>query len=303
MIRLVVAALLVAAASGAEILLPGRPLYHSGWYNVALAALVVVAIASAPKASQTGVARRRRLAALALVLGTAAAGVATVASGLFAPDTRDYAGAPGQRVRVDELGTLVFPLTVSDASVQTNVTLERPLRAPAAIGERPRNAGNFILRTLPRDVVYVQAWDARGNQLTITQPSGAVFLSPVLLMQQRQTIAGLDVPFDSFNLPAARRVVKAILFTPAEAAVMLHGIAGQPAVLFAVDDANERPLPHAIALSAGGNSVTIGGVRLRATVASYPQVEVVAAPSVAAVALGVLLIFGGLAALISARST
>jgi hypothetical protein len=114
-------------------------------------------------------------------------------------------------------------------------------------------------------------------------------------MQERQTIDGMDLPFDSFNVPAARRVVKAILFNAAEAAVVLRdpGAVGQPAVLFAVDDERERPLPHAIALSAGGAAVHAGDLWLRGDVTSYPMIEVISIPNIAVVTIGTLLVLGG----------
>ncbi|MFY9718549.1 MAG: hypothetical protein WAK16_02790, partial [Candidatus Cybelea sp.] len=163
-------------------------------------------------------------------------------------------------------------------------------------------AGSFILHALPRDVVYVEVRDLRGNRLTVTQPNGTVFLSPVLLMQHRQTIAGMDLPFDSFNVPAVRHAVKAVMFAPAQAAVMLHG-AGPPgagAVLLAVDDENDRVIPHGIAVSAGGRPVRIAGLLLRAEITRYPEIEVLSSPNVAVTAIGTLLIIGGLGALIAA---
>ena len=178
---------------------------------------------------------------------------AGVASGLLAPDNQTVVGAPGQRVRVESLGTIAFPIATGNAEIVTSVTVERPFHGALEVGERSRFAGNFILHTQLRSVVYVEARDLRENRLTITQPEGTAFLSPVLLMQHHQTIAGMDLPFDSFNVPAARRVVKAVMFTPAQAAMLLHGGArlGEPAVLFAVDDENERPLPHGIATECG----------------------------------------------------
>jgi hypothetical protein len=210
-------------------------------------------------------------------------------------------GAPGERVRVEELGTLAFPLAGEDRTAPVVVMLGRTLHAPLEIGARARNAGSFILRAVPRDVVDVEVRDLLGNRLTVTQPNGSVFLSPVLLMQARQTIDGMDLPFDSFNVPAARRVVKAILFTPAEAAVELHdpGAFGQSAVLFAVDDESDRPLPHAIALSAGGTGVRAGGLWLRGEVTSYPEIEVIAIPNIAVVTIGTLLVLGGLVGLVA----
>ena len=289
------------AAVVAELVLPGRLVYHAGWYNVTLAALVAVSIAAGRGCYRRAQSSRGRIAALVVIAGAAIAGFAGVTSGLFAPDNSTYVGAPGQRIRVESLGTLVFPLARADNSEPGSVTLERPLRSTLAVGERRRDTGSFIVRTVERSVVYVEARDLRGSRLTVTQPSGSVFLSPVLLMQHRQTIAGLDVPFDSFNVPAMHRIVKAIAFTPAQAAMMLHGGAmpGEPAVLFAVDDEKDRPLRNAIALSAGGRAVRAGGLVLRGSVASYPAVDVVAAPNLFAAILAVLLVLGGAAALLS----
>ena len=281
-------ALVVTAGVVVEIWLPGRPAYHAGWYNLALTALAILVVVNGRKQWKAARNPRSRLAILAVAFGAAAAGLAGVASGLFAPDNRDVVGAPGERVRVEELGTLAFPLAGEDRTAPVVVMLDRALHAPLEIGARARNA-----------VVEVEVRDLLGNRLTVTQPSGSVFLSPVLLMQARQTIDGMDLPFDSFNVPAARRVVKAILFAPAEAAVVLHDPSafGQAAVLFAVDDESERPLPHAIALSAGGTAVHAGGLWLRAEVTSYPEIEVISIPNSSVVTIGTLLVLGGLVGL------
>jgi len=264
-------AIVLTAVAWMEIAVPGSGLYHTGWFNVVLAALVAIAF--------TGL-RKRMIAA---TLGAAVLGFATIANGLFAPDDHTVIGAPGQRVRVDDLGgALVFPFA-----------------QPGATGLKVDFAGppltTFRLRTLQRTVVYVEARDGRGNHLTLTQPMGIAFLSPVLLMQQQQEIAGLQLPFDSFAVPAAHRIVKAVLFTPQQAAMMrgMEGLSG-PAVLFAVDDDTDRPLPHAIALCPDGQSVTIGGLSLHAAVLAYPAIEVVAIPSLVAVAIGTLLVLAGL---------
>ncbi|HEX3369827.1 MAG TPA: hypothetical protein VHS56_09650 [Candidatus Cybelea sp.] len=294
MTRFISASLIAAAAVCLELLLPGEAVYHSGWYNVALAALLIVAAVSARGVFTRTARVRSRLGTVAVAAGAIVVGTAGVANGLFAPDNRNIIGAPGQRVRVESLGTLSFPLVDADA---TTVTLERPLHAPLQIGPRRRSAGSFMLRTLPRSVVYVEARDLRGYRLTVTQPQGAVFLSPVLLMQQHQTIVGMDVPFDSFNVPSAARVIKAILFDPQQAAAFLHDPnVGGGAVLFAVDDENDRPLAHGIALSAGGREVRAANLRLGGEIVSYPQVEVVPVPNLAAVLIGLLLLAGGIIA-------
>jgi hypothetical protein len=258
-----------------------------------------VTVAVGRKAFRRSRTARARWAAAAVLCGAAIAGFAGVASGLLAPDNQTFVGAPGERVRVESLGVLSFPLASSDAPA-ASVTLERPLRARVEIGEHRRNAGNFILRAIERDVAFVEARDLRGNRLTVTQPAGSAFLSPVLLMEHRQTIAGMDLPYDSFNVPAARRVVKAVLFTPEQAAMLEHGAAasGDAAVLFAVDDEKERALPNAIAMSVGGKAVSAGGLSLRGWVAQYPAVEAVAAPNAVAAGLGAVLVLGGLLALV-----
>jgi hypothetical protein len=293
-------ALAVAAAVVVEIVLPGQNVYHTGWYNVLLLALVIVAIVAGRRGFRRTSSVRAQAAIAMVMCGTAVVGLAGIASGLLAPDNQTLVGAPGQRLHVESLGTLVFPIAGSTLPAQLLVVLERPLHAPSEIGEGPRIAGGFILRTQPRSVVYVEARDARGNRLTVTQPEGSAFLSPVLLMEHRQSIAGLDLPFDSFNVPAARRIVKAVMFTSAQAAMLLRGGArlGEPAVLFAVDDENERPLPHAIGLSSGGHRVGVDGLVLRGVVTTYPAVSVVAAPNVLATAFGTLLVLGGVIGLI-----
>ncbi len=297
----VAAALVAVGMVVSQLVRPGRAEYHAGWYNVLLAALVAIAVVAGRRQIGAMQTTRARVAALALLAGAAIAGVAGIAGGLFAPDNQTLVGAPGQRMRVDDLGgSLAFPLAEGDATPR--VRLERPLHRAIEIGAGAHNAGSFILRTTPRDVAFVEARDPRGNRLTITQPNGAVFLSPVLLMQQRQTIAGMDLPFDSFSVPAARRIVKAVLLDPAQAGMFARGSeqTGQPAVLFAVDDENDRPIPHAIALSAGGRAVAAGGLLLRGTVASYPAVEVVSAPALVAVAGATLLAIAGFIGTIAA---
>jgi hypothetical protein len=144
-------------------------------------------------------------------------------------------------------------------------------------------------------VVHVDAADARGGHLTITQPTNASFLSPVLLMQQQTVIDGMNVRFDSFSVPALSRNVKAVLFTEQQAA-QLHTdppIIGQPAVLFAVADNADHVVRGGIGLVAPGAQKQIGGLRLSATVLTYPALVVASAPYWPILALGVLLVIGG----------
>jgi hypothetical protein len=294
------AAIATVIVVAVQIIFPGRDLYHAGWFNVTLATLAVTAVLSARKPFAQSKALAGKIAAMAVVFGVAIAGLAGVASGLLGPDNRTIVGAPGQRVRADDLnGSLNFPLAQAETANATPlpIVLERPGHAPLAILNGARDAGTFILRPVPRTVVYVEARDARGGTLTVTQPSGTSFLSPVLLMQQRQTIGGMDLPYDSFAVPATHRMVKAVLFTSQQAA-QLRGMAGtsRPAVLFAVDDERDRPLPHGLVLASDGQTVEAGGIALRGVVLSYPAVEVVSAPALSAVIAAALLIAGGLIA-------
>lgn len=275
--RFLTVACAVVVAAVVEIAVHGKSVYHSGWFNVAVVAAIALAIAWRPNG---------RAATWAVLLGCVVAGVAAAGYGLLAPDDRTVQGEPGQRVAVEGLGTLLFPIPAAGDAM------------PHAGIVRPLGAQNAIVRDVPRTVVAVEAFDGRGNHLTITQPQGAVFLSPVLMMQHEQTISGLRLPFDSFNVPAQQRVVKAILFSPAEAAVMLRGATGnRGAVLFAVDDENDRPVPHGIVLGADGQKVHADGLTLRATLQSYPAVNVVFTPNLIAVCAAVVLVAGGLVAL------
>ncbi len=129
------AALTVAAAVIVEIALAGQPVYHAGWYNVVLGALVVVAIVAARRQFLRAPGVRERFAILAIAAGAGIAGLAGVASGLFAPDNQTFIGAPGQRISVEALGVLTFPLASTDAPASGSVTLERALHAPMELRE------------------------------------------------------------------------------------------------------------------------------------------------------------------------
>lgn len=294
-------ALIAAAAVVVEIAVPGANVYHTGWFNVLFAALTLIVVWKAIPAFAKASGVRAQAAVIAVAFGAALCGLTGVAFGLLAPDARQIVGAPGARVRVDDLGgTLDFPLiasTAAGADTAQPVILNRAGRADFEVGPRARDAGSFVLHTTDRRVAYVEARDARGGSLTITQPTGSAFLSPVLLMQQRQTIAGMDLPYDSFAVPAAHRIVKAVMFDARQAAA-LHEMGGIeiPAVLFAVDDDNDRPLPHAIALAPDGQTANVGGLTLRAVVLGYPAVEVVAVPQLTAAVAGSLLVIAGIVA-------
>ncbi len=236
----------------AQDLFPGQAIYHYGWYNAIDAALFVLAALNLRGRSNSGLIIASFGAAIVVFTG--------VAAGLMGPDTQTVIGAPGATVRNDDAGgTFVFPISASDAPVQ----FARGSSLTSIDGGR-RYTGGFVMWQLPRTVVNLDVADAHGNHLTITQPTNASFLSPVLLMQGSTTIAGMDVQYDTFSVPAAARSVKAVLFSAQQAAKLRADppITGRPAVLFAVSDEAGNMVPRGIGLVASGDRKTIGGLLL-----------------------------------------
>ena len=265
---------------------PGAAVYHEGWYNALNIALFVLA------AWQLRTLKKKRPEAftgLAIAaFGGAVVVFAGAASGLMGADTHTVIGAPGATVRDDDAGgSFTFPLS-GDTVVFTSG------RSSASIAGGRRYSGGFVFWEQPRTVLDVNAGDVHGNHLTITQPTNASFLSPVLLLQQRATINGMDVAVDAFSVPAASRNVKVVFFTAAQAAQMPSApVTGQPAILFAVADSHDRVLPNGFALVAPGVTKVIGNLSLSATVTAYPAIVVASAPYWPVLVLGLLLLIVG----------
>jgi hypothetical protein len=283
-------AVLVIAGVVVELLVPGRPQYHAGWYNVVIAAAMVTLALRIRGLFSAFVSPQARAGAMLGAFGVGIIGFSGVASGLLGPDAQIVVGAPGQSVPVGDLGGAVqFPLRDAPSSAE----LVRGGRI-VPIGAR-RMIGSFLLYSIPRSVVFVSVSDARDAHLTITQPTGSAFLSPVLLMQHRQNIAGLDLPFDEFAVPAAHRIVHAVLFS-AEQAAQLHQIGGvpSPAVLFDVEDETGASVPNGIGIARDGATAVVAGLRIRPQVITYPAVGIVSIPNLTAVAVGLLALAAGL---------
>lgn len=264
---------------------PGSAVYHTGWYNALDIALFVLA------AWQLRALRKSHSAVFPALAAAAFGGAIVVfsgaASGLMGPDTHVVIGAPGAIVRDDDVGgSFVFPLQ------GTAIALQRG-RSSATVGASGRRyTGGFVLWEQPRTVLNVDAADARGNHLTITQPTNASFLSPVLLLQQRTTIDGMDVSFDSFSVPAAQRNVKAVFFTPEQAAQLRTNppIVGQAAILFAVANSRDDVLKGGIGIAPSGVRKSLAGLQLTASAGSFPAVVVASVPYWPILALGLLVI-------------
>ncbi len=248
-----------------ELAFPGNPLYHYGWLNALLAALLVVLLV------------RTRAAIIASVFGVAIVAFATVASGLLGPDDQLVVASPGESVRLDALGeSLAFPSDFNASPISGRVY-----------------RGAFVLEPVPRTVVRLEARDAHGGTLTITQPTGEAFLSPVLLMRSKQTIDGLTLPYDSFAVPALHRQIKAVLFDPADASRM-SSLAPGYSVLFDLQDDAQRQVPGGIGVAHDGETKNFGNLQLRPTVLQYPGVRVISVPDVRAVLAGSLIAIAGL---------
>jgi len=280
----------IALAVLLEIALPGQPIYQYGWYNALLATAFVICAVRARTLAREGAAPAPAL--LTLIAGTAALTIAGVANGLFAPAPQVVIGSPGASVRVDDLrGTLAFPLAGTDPVVR----LERNGGVTEIGAGGFRIAAAFALSQVPRQVLAVDVTDARGAHLTVTQPNGSAFLSPVLTMPTQQNIAGMLLPFDSFAVPAAHRVVKAVLFDRRHAEMLKAmppgGTGG--AALFSVSDEDDRAIPHGIGLAPDGATIALGGLRLKGLAISYPAVRIAAVPVPIVLALGMLLLLGG----------
>ena len=260
-------------------IVPSSGVFHSAWYNVLTIASAVFASLRFRAMRKTMNSSLTAAAAIALA-GCWIVAVDGAASGLLGPDTQIAVGAPGTTVP-SAAGPIAFPLNGADI--------------------HRRYTGSAITWPVPRTVVSVSAADVRGNALTITQPSGAAFLSPVLLMQRTAQVAGMTVPVDGFAVPAIRRNVKALLLSHEHISRLRFAMTNGPAVLFAVADAADRTVRGGIGIVPSGAERLIGGLRLRATVENYPAIAIASAPYVPVFLLGCVCLAGGVAATLRAR--
>jgi hypothetical protein len=281
----------------AQDVVPLVDFFHTWQYATALALGVVVMLGYLNGAlrGQDGMVGRRLALALA---GAVVATVTGIVSGLLGPDTQTVRHAPGSVAPIPDLHAAAF-FTSADAATIANgtahVILRRPNHADVEIGPNDRKfLGASVLLVEPSHAAFIEARDAAGNRLTITQPTNAAFLSPVLLFPNEQEIAGKRLPFDTFAVPALQRIVKAVLL-PASMTTTLRvrpEDAGKPALLYAVDDEHNTSL--GLTIDPDGREVFVAGLRLRATIGSYPTLVVASAPEPFALSAGVGLFIAGL---------
>ena len=290
------AAVAVLVLVFAQDVFPGFDFYHT-WQYATILAIASVIVAGAAWS------RRTRWEGLA-ALGVLVVAVAGLASGLLGPDTATIARAPGTVAPLPSLGVAAF-FGQADADViargDATIVLRRPGHAEIELGPGSRKLfGPAVLGVHPQTVAYIEAYTTTGERLTVTQPTNATFLSPLLLFGQTQTIAGKSLPFDAFALPGKNLIVHAVYFAPGSTGVMSNmpsRLKGAAAILFAVDDALDRPL--GIAIGADRKDTPVGGgVRLRATFGTYPALTVASAPYPLALAGGGALIAAGLTGIV-----
>jgi hypothetical protein len=293
---LAIAAIAIALVVAQDVA-PQTTLYHSWQYALALAiALVVmIAYANAVRRGQYGVGGKRTVLALA---GAAIVAVAGLASGLLGPDTATVVGTPGTVTPLPALGAAAF-FSAADADGIARgdavVTLRRRNAPQIDIAaSNKRVIGESVVYLDPRPAAFVDAWDVAGNHLTITQPTNTSFLSPIILFRQQQRIGQQLIPFDTFATPAQHRMFHALYFTPADLAGFAHRIADpmHPAVILSMADETGRPL--GVTLAPSGNDLTIGSVRIRVTIGTYPALAIAAAPPTWALAIGIALFVAAL---------
>ena len=272
--------------------------FHS-WQYAATLVIGATALIGYALEARKGVDGARGRPVLVAVLGALVIVAAGLAAGLLGPDTVTVERAPGTVAPLPDVGAAAF-FPVADAAAiargDVHVTLRR--RDASAIDMAPgarRFVGATALSLVPAIAAYVEARDARGRRLTITQPTNPAFLSPVLFFSQRVTIANKLLPADAFATPALHRQIKAFYFAKNAASVVrAHGPAAV-SVLFAVDDDAGRLLPGGIGFARSGQEVGLADVRLRPTLGTYPTLQICAVPYPPALWLGGLLFVAGIA--------
>jgi hypothetical protein len=280
----------------AQELYPQTPLYHTWQYALAMAAAIVV-LAGFAWAALRGTDRAAGVAALGfLVIALDGA-----TSGLIGPDTETIARAPGTVQPLADLkAAAFFPAVDRDALGAETATLLIRRRNEADIvvpnGGRAY-LGTSVLYTQPQRAAYIVARTASGDRLTVTQPAGSAFLSPVLLFPKEQKIADKSYRYDQFALPAEHRVINALYFSAADLAISQHGPAGiakgTDAVLFGVN--NDAGGSVALGFAPSGKETLVGDVRLTAYIGTYPALVIASGPEPTTLAIGFAIVVGGLA--------
>jgi hypothetical protein len=286
-------ALLAIVLTVAQDVFPARDWYHGWQYTTILAIAIVVMCAHLRRAWRGDDGPNGKRIALALA-GAIAVAVAGLLSGLIGPDDVTVLGAPGTVTPVPDLGAAAFFAQADPQSVARGdavVTLRRRNAADVVVGTRPMPVGLWVAFTQSRPAAYIEVRDDRGERLTITQPNNPQFLSPVILFRQSQAIHDQTFPFDTFAVPGAHRVVHILYFSPAALAALPRDPSvpapKEPGAILSVADDNGAQ--HGITMAPSGRPVSIAGLRITATLGTYPILQLASAPQPYVVVAGLAL--------------
>jgi hypothetical protein len=271
---------------------------HTEPYAVALAVCLAVLIGYALRAGSGKDGPRGRWYALAAA-GAALIGVTGLASGLLGPETQTLIRAPGSSEPLPGIALSgVFPLadgaTIARGDARIAVRKRSGAQVELAAG-LPRIVGTAVVEAQPRIAAYVSAFDASGRRLTITQPTGPAFLSPVLQFVQQLGLSGQVLPSDTFATPARHRIVTAVYISAAAARAMhSERIGDRDVVLFSVRDERGRGVPGGIGIAGSGEDARVGDLIVRPVLGTYPALIVGSGPHPLALWGGALCIVAGL---------
>jgi len=300
-VALVVLALVAIGATLAQDVAPGLDAYHSWQYATGLGFAALLLLAALWRALRSGRLGGRRFAfALA---GALTVSIGGLASGLLGPDTITVRGTPGTVTPVPDLGVAAFFGQTDAAGIAAGtaaITLRSRSAAPVDIEPGHPIYGSMSVEYLvPAPAAFIDAHDSHGNHLTITQPQGAAFLSPILLFPADQPIHGTTFPIDTFAVPAFARIVRTLYFSPAAEKQFPHANFKGPVVLFSMtgDDGAQA----GISIAESQKPVVVGGITLEATIGTYPRLAVASAPPLAASSIGIAAFLAALGALSMAR--
>ncbi len=274
---------------------PGLDVYHTWQYAAVMTIALVVQVNYAWSARAGNDGPIGRFVALAIV-GAVIVAVGGLLSGLIGPDTITVSGAPGTVTPVPDIGAAAFFGAADEQTIargDASVTLRKKDADPIAVPPGGRvYLGTSIAYVQPRPAAYIVARDARGDRLTVTQPTNPTFLSPVLLFPQLQPLRDKSYPLDTFATPALHRIARALYFSADDAQTFNHLGTRQPALVLSVNDDDGKSVGLTIVPS--GRPVAIGDLRITATLGTFPQLVVASAPDPVVLAIGLGLFIGSL---------
>ena len=294
-----VAAVGLAVAVFAQDFFPAWPGFHT-WQYAGAAAILMIAVAGYVGAASKGKDGERGYRLLLAMGGALVIGMTGLASGLLGADTLTIARAPGTVVPLPDLDAAAFfpnadapSISQGDAEILLRRRDGSTLSVPA---HGRRFVGSFALEVHPQTAAFIDARDERGDHLTVTQPTGTAFLSPVLLFPSSVQIQGQTLPADTFATPAVHRRVQAMYFSPrAGASTRVHQMVGtRAAILFAVDDESGHLVNGGLGVAADGSEALIGGIQLRPAIGSYPALVISAVPAPLPLVIGGIGLLAGL---------